>query len=366
MSRSINRSLILIPVVAALVLAGMWLAIAPDSLIVYCAHDAEYAQQILNDFSRKTGIPVEVRFDTEATKSLGLINLIVQERDRPRCDVFWNNELLGMVELREQGLLESYQGVGWNRIPDQFRDEDGYWVGFAARMRVCLFNTHQAPASIETLQHLISTEPTRFAIAKPLFGTTLTHYTVLWHLWGGEQLQEWHRDLRLRGVREVDGNAAVKDVVAMGTCDAGLTDSDDAFVALDNQAPVEMLPAYVMKGASDSGSSEGGTEATDQSTSRAARPTSHTICIPNTVGIIQGTRRPEAARKLVDYLASEEAELALARAKSRQIPLGAVQKADLPEDVRKLAEWAKSGIDLRPMLNDRRECLVWLTKEYLK
>lgn len=366
MSRSINRTLILIPVVAALILAGMWLAIAPDSLIVYCAHDAEYAQQILHDFSRKTGIPVEVRFDTEATKSLGLINLIVQERDRPRCDVFWNNELLGMVELREQGLLEPYQGPGWKRIPEQFRDAEGHWVGFAARMRVCLFNTQQVPASIETLQHLISTEPSRFAIAKPLFGTTLTHYTVLWNLWGGEQLQAWHRDLRLRGVREVDGNAAVKDVVAMGACDAGLTDTDDAFVALDNQMAVEMLPAYVWKMDPRPTSSESTAEAADQSSTSKSRSASYTICIPNTVGIIHGTRRQDAARRLVDYLASEEAELALACATSRQVPLGHVEEAKLPQDVKNLAKWAKSGIDLRPMLNDRRECLKWLTKEYVK
>ena len=361
MSRSINRSLVLIPVMAALVLAGMWLTILPDSLIVYCAHDAEYAQQILNDFSRKTGIPLQVRFDTEATKSLGLINLIIQERDQPRCDVFWNNELLGMVELREQGLLEAYTGSGWNRIPERYRDADGYWVGFAARMRVYLFNTRQVPASEEALDELLRLDSNRIAMAKPLFGTTLTHYTVLWHLWGGERLQAWHRDLRLRGLREVDGNAAVKDVVAMGACDAGLTDTDDAFVALDNQMPVEMLPVRVSGQASTTASSTRENPAADVTPSKW-----FTICIPNTAGIIKGTRRQDAARKLVDYLASEEAELAMARAKSRQIPLGPVDTAALPEDVKKLATWAESGMDLRSLLNDRRDCVKWLIQEYLK
>ena len=227
---------------------------------------------------------MQTRFDTEATKSLGLINLIVQESAQPRCDVFWNNELLGMVELQEQGLLEPYRGSGWNRIPEQFRDAEGYWVGFAARLRVTVFNVQQVAVSDETFNTLLSLEPSSGGNGQPLFGTTLTHYTVLWHLWGGERLKNWHRDLRLRGLREVDGNAAVKDIVARGTCDAGLTDTDDVFVALDDELPVEMLPARIPADVETR---------TDGKDSAEPSPASHppfTVCIPNTAGIIKGTQ----------------------------------------------------------------------------
>ena len=94
--------------------------------------------EIIREFERQTGIHVDVRYDTEATKSLGLINLIVQERQHPRCDVFWNNEMLGTIELQEQGLLEAHQGSAWQRLPDKYRDPNGYWVGFGARMRVVI------------------------------------------------------------------------------------------------------------------------------------------------------------------------------------------------------------------------------------
>ena len=356
-----NRSAVLLPVLAALVLVGIWFSILPGpegdakTLVVYCAHDRVFAESVLDDFTRKTGIRVQTRYDTEATKSLGLINLIVQERQQSRCDVFWNNELLGMVELQQQGLLEPYKGTGWQRIPDRYRDADGHWAGFAARMRVAIFNSHQVSVADETLQSLLTLEPSRFAVAKPLFGTTLTHYTVLWHLWGGDRLKDWHHDLRLRGVREVDGNAAVKDIVARGTCDAGLTDTDDVFVALDDGLPVEMLPVRVTAN-EPPGKSNAGTDPFP----------SYTICIPNTVGIIRGTRRREAAEHLVDFLTSAETEIALARSKSRQIPLGAVEIGLLPQEVQKLAEWSKAGIDLRSLLPARRACLSWLKTEYLK
>ena len=368
MAAPLNRSIVLIPVIAALVLGGLWSTILPGSLVLYCAHDAVYAKQILDDFTRQTGIRVQVRFDTEATKSLGLINLIVQERRQPRCDVFWNNELLGMVELREQGLLEPYQGSGWKRIPEQYRDAEGHWVGFAARMRVSIFNTNQVSADDETLRSLLSLEPARIAIAKPLFGTTLTHYTVMWHLWGADRLKAWHTDLHLRGLREVDGNAAVKDVVAMGTCDAGLTDNDDAFVALDDRQPVEMLPIRLAAIASDKPADEAvNPHPDDQKATGADRQSAgYTICIPNTVAIIKGTKHRAAAERLVDFLTSADTELALARSKARQIPLGPVDKARLPDEVRKLARWSGAGIDLRPLLPARRECLKWLKDEYLK
>ena len=226
-----GRWLVLLPVVAALVLTGFWFAgPSRDALVVYCAHDKVYAEAILKDFERQTGIRVDVRYDTEATKSLGLVNLIVAERERPRCDLFWNNELLGTVDLHVQGLLEPYKGTGWERLPDKYRDADGHWVGFGARLRVQIVNTQQLSADAETVQSLFTLEPSRAAVAKPLFGTTLTHYTVLWHAWGPERLKAWHHELRLRGIREVDGNGAVKDLVAQGVCDAGLTDTDDFFV----------------------------------------------------------------------------------------------------------------------------------------
>ena len=241
-----NHWTVLLPVLAALVLTGFWFAgPSRDALVVYCAHDKVYAEAILKDFERQTGIRVDVRYDTEATKSLGLVNLIVAERERPRCDLFWNNELLGTVDLHVQGLLEPYKGTGWERLPDKYRDADGHWVGFGARLRVQIVNTQQLSADAETVQSLFTLEPSRAAVAKPLFGTTLTHYTVLWHAWGPERLKAWHHELRLRGIREVDGNGAVKDLVAQGVCDAGLTDTDDFFVALDDGKPVEMLPVRV-------------------------------------------------------------------------------------------------------------------------
>lgn len=357
-----------------MVLAAIWMwprsESGSDSLVVYCAHDAVYANEIIREFERQTGIHVDVRYDTEATKSLGLINLIVQERQHPRCDVFWNNEMLGTLDLQERNLLEPYQGTAWERLPEKYRDPKGHWVGFGARLRVIIVNTGLMSMDQKSMQNVVALDSSRAAIAKPLFGTTLTHYTVLWDAWGPERLKAWHHELRLRGIREVNGNGPVKDVVACGTCDVGLTDTDDVYVALDDHLPVDMIPVRVLANADDSPPSAA--HAANQSADDQAAleftdaEGTKTICIPNTAAIIRGSRRTEAARKFIDFLASAESELALARSKSRQVPLGPVDAGQLPPDVSRMKAWADDGYDLRPLLPARRACLEWLKSEYLK
>jgi iron(III) transport system substrate-binding protein len=332
---------------AALVLGALallWSRARPrDALVVYCAHDSRFSEKILRDFEKRSGVPIAIRFDTEATKSLGLVELLIREKDAPRCDVFWNNELLGTLDLQERGVMEPYRGAGFARIPAAFKDPDGHWTGFAARLRVLIGPgpmTDNGPAVRLSRGDLALPDASRMAVAKPLYGTTLTHYTALWRAWGSGRLQAWHRDWRRRGVRELNGNAAVKDAVATGACDFGFTDTDDFFEAKDEGKPVAMLPVRLDDGA--------------------------TICIPNTVAIIRGTGHPDAARQLVDFLLSEETELALAHSASRQIPLGPVPVEQVPAEVRELMIWAKDGANLTKLGVARAECLAWLKAEYLR
>jgi iron(III) transport system substrate-binding protein len=311
----------------------------PEPLTVYCAHDSVYAEAILKQFEADTGIPLAVKYDTEATKSLGLIELLIREKDAPRCDVFWNNEILGTLDLQDRDVLEPYKGAGWERIPASFKDPEGYWTGFGARLRVYIVNTEQMapePAAVEKL--LEAEDLSRVAIAKPLYGTTLTQYSVLWHRWGGEKLKAWHAELRERGIREVASNGESKECVAEGICTVGYTDTDDFFVAKDNGKPVAALPVRLAGG--------------------------RTICIPNTAAIIKGTDQQETARKLVDYLLSRKTELALSRSASRQIPLGDIGEEELPEEVLELQPWAADGVDLNGLLPARNACLEWLKAEY--
>jgi iron(III) transport system substrate-binding protein len=324
----------------ALLLAGGYAlhasASSPD-LVVYCAHDSLYAEAVIQRFRDETGLRVAVRYDTEATKSLGLVEQIERERDHRRCDVLWTNEPLGAMQLAAAGLLQPYRGDNHDRIPAEFRDPHDRWCGFAARLRVWIVNGDRMHADDAALAAALRGDLSRTAIAAPRFGTTRAHYTALWQREGAGALQAWHRDWRARGVVEVGGNAAVKNAVANGTCWFGLTDTDDFFAARDGGAPVAMLPFRFADGA--------------------------TLCLPNVVAILAGTDRLDTARRFTDFLLGEATELQLANCPARQLPLGPVPEERLPADVRQLRALAERRYPVLALDAAREPCLQWLRGE---
>ncbi|KAA0139274.1 extracellular solute-binding protein [Gimesia chilikensis] len=310
-----------------------------DPLVVYCAHDSIFSEKILNEFMAETGIAVEPRFDTEATKSLGLTNLIIREQEHPQCDVFWNNQTLGTADLKSRGLLESYKGSGYERIPESFKDPEGCWTGFAARLRVFITNTNQLQADSAAIEKVLAGPLDQVAIAKPLYGTTLTHFTILCDVWGLDQLKAWYAEQLKRGIQVTTGNSQVKNLVAGGACVLGYTDTDDYFVAVDEQQPVAAIPVTIED---------------------------KVILIPNSVAIIKGTQKREQAEKLVDFLLSERVELELARSQSRQIPLGPVDWEQVPEEVKQYRSEIEKAYPLTNLVKQREQTLDWLKTEYLK
>ena len=336
-------------VLCVLVLLAVALTVVPPSsndgnsgtqqLFVYCAHDATHAASVIRRFERKTGILVDVRFDEEANKSLGLTNLLIAEKANPRCDVFWNNQTLGTIRLMANDVLQPYVSVNADRIPDNFRNADGYWTGFAARLRVYIVNTDNLSATENDVAAALNRDSLRrVAIAQPLFGTTLSHYSVLMDQWGMERLKRWHNSIHKRGIREVRGNSMTRDLVVEGICDIGFTDTDDAFAAMDDGRPVDIVPVRVESG--------------------------QTVCLPNSVALIRNCSHPAAAKKFIDYLLSAESELMMANSSARQIPLGPVDELQLPSELRRLQMWAADGVMLEGAASVNQQVLDWLTMEY--
>ncbi len=343
MSSTSTRFLIL----AALLLTGAavvpWLiqggSSSDNSLVVYCAHDSVFADTIIRTFEQRSGISVLVRYDEEANKSLGLTSLLIAEKAQPRCDVFWNNQTLGTIRLKKEGVLAPCDRSLFSRIPAAFKDDEHHWAGFSARLRVFIVNTEKMPPTEEAVAAALKAESlSNAAIAVPLFGTTLSHYTVLCDQIGLDGLKSWHRSLHDRGIREARGNGAVKDLVAEGACAFGFTDTDDAFAAIDAGKPVRMVPVRLESG--------------------------QTICLPNSVAMIRNCPHPDIAAKFIQYLLSEEVELALATSASRQIPLGPVDRTQLPSEVAELKDWAADGVPLDGAAEHDQQVLDWLTDEY--
>jgi iron(III) transport system substrate-binding protein len=272
-----------------------------DTVVIYTSLDQPFSEPILRDFEAATGIRARAVYDVEAAKTTGLVSRLAAERSRPQADVFWSSEFAQTLRLKEDGLLEAYDSPSAAKIPEAYRDPERYWTGIAVRARVIIVNTDLVPRERypKTLDDLL--DPAwgagEVGIANPLFGTTATHAAALFAALGPEKAQAYFEKMRERGVRVVDGNSVVRDMVVSGELKAGLTDTDDAQVAVDKGAPVAVIYP-------------------DQSPNGLG-----TLLIPNTVAVVKGAPHSSAARKLVDYLLSPEVEAKLARSGSAQMPV---------------------------------------------
>ena len=69
--------------VVSFLLAAVGCGQSTPRVVLYCAQDREFAEQVLEEFTRQTGLEVAPKFDTEAQKSVSLYVELVQERARP-------------------------------------------------------------------------------------------------------------------------------------------------------------------------------------------------------------------------------------------------------------------------------------------
>src|SRR4051794_33417201 len=90
------------------------------TVIVYTALDREFSEPVLKAYEQRTGVRVLPKFDVESTKTVGLTNLIIAEARHPRCDLFWNNEILNTLRLKQKGLLTPFRPKNADELPDTF------------------------------------------------------------------------------------------------------------------------------------------------------------------------------------------------------------------------------------------------------
>jgi iron(III) transport system substrate-binding protein len=255
-------------------------AVESQTVVVYTSQDEVFAEPIFREFETQTGIQVRPVYDSEAVKTVGLVNRLLAETNNPQCDVFWNNEEFRTRQLAAHGV---------------FRPTNG-WTHLGYRTRRLVINTKlltdaSAPRSFSDATNALWRG--KAALAYPLFGTTSTHFLALRQHWGDAAWQTWCRALVANQSMLVDGNSVVVKQVARGEAWFGFTDSDDIAGAIREGFQVAPLPE-----------------------------TEETLFVPNTVGVIRNAPHPEAAQRLFEFISDPKVSQKL-------VELGALEGATL-------------------------------------
>jgi len=304
-----------IPLVLILLLAvvvNSCRSASSNTVVVYVSEDQVFSEPILRDFERETGITVKSVFDTEESKSTGVTNRLIAEKNNPQADVYWANEPVRADALKQRGVSTPYLSASAEGIADQFKDPDHYWTGFSARARLLLIN---ARSTIKPAGVMAYTDPSangRAAIANPLFGTTTDYVAALFTMWGDERAGTFMNDMKKNGVKVTTSNGESADFVATGQVDFSLVDSDDAVNRKKQGKPVEIVYP-------------------DQDPNGLG-----VLILPNAVALIKGSPHAENGKQLIDYLLSKSTERKLGFADCAQIPLHS--GVETPPEVRRIEE----------------------------
>jgi iron(III) transport system substrate-binding protein len=233
-----------------------------NEVVVYATQDQQFAEPILADFQKQTGIKVRAVYDSEAVKTVALANRLLAEASHPRSDVWWSNEALRTRQLAARGVFET------NLIAE---------FGFRSRRIVINTNRLALASAPKSLVELTNAQwRGKVALAYPMFGTTSAQFVALRRHWGAAAWEQWCRALAANQPFLVDGNSVVVRLVGRGEAVIGLTDFDDVAAGQREGLPIAALPMNA-----------------------------ETLLIPNTVGVVRGAPHGTQAARLYEYLRSE-------------------------------------------------------------
>ena len=306
---------------------------------IYVSEDMPFSKPVLEEFERQSGIKVNALYDSEESKSSGVVNRLIAEKNNPQADLYWANEPIRAEVLRKKGVLTPYKSPNIATIDKNFIQKDYYWSGFSARVRLFIVKKGLKNRPKSIFDYANKKFKSKAVIANPLFGTTTAHIASLFVKLGDKEAKEFLEKLKSNNVAISTSNGESATLVAKGRYDFSLVDSDDAISRLRDGKSVEFI--YPDQGKDDLGA----------------------FVIPNCVMLIKNAKHPKNAKKLIDFLLSKKSEQILAKLPCAQIPL---HKGLLPpKDLKSIEEIKVMRVDYEKVA-DKLLKIQPLLKEWLK
>jgi iron(III) transport system substrate-binding protein len=254
----------------------------PD-LVVYSGRSEPLLKPFLDEFAEKEDLKVQVRFADTAE----LVGTMLEEKDRTRADVFVGQDAAALEELRAAGLLQPYEGV--SKTPARYRAEDNSWTGLSGRARVLIVHEDaQHPDSVFDL-----TDPRwKGKIAGPMpSNVSFRDWVTAIRIERGDDFtRRFLEGLKANDYEVLANHGEVRNAVGKGEFDIGLV--NHYYVELEKQEGSDVKAVYTDQ-------EEGGFGVVFNVAS---------------AGITKSAEHTGNARKLLDYLLSEEVQERFARA----------------------------------------------------
>ncbi|MEK9142501.1 MAG: extracellular solute-binding protein [Nitrospirota bacterium] len=278
---------------------------AAEKLTVYSGRAERLIKPVLNAFTAKTGIQIELL----SSGTTELVNRMKAERDRSPADVFITNDAGSLEMARAAGLFRPLNMREVERaIPSQFRAADNSWIGLSGRFWIIVYNTGIVkPDQLKSLLDLA--EPVwKDKIAIPNAGSEYLQagVSVIRASLGDDHTKKFLEGIRDNaGTQVYQKSSQIVDAVAKGQVAMGIVNHYYVYRHLATQPAAPL--AVVMPD-----QQEGGMGA---------------IMNVAGIGILKHTPRVENAKLLVEFLVAQAGQKMFADL-DKEYPLHPEVKAD--------------------------------------
>jgi len=287
-------ALLLAFVAVSLLLAVAQAQAKPEKVVVYSSVDEANAKKILDAFTADTGITASFVH----LSSGPALTRITAEKANPQADVWLGAPSENHIVAKEQKLSVPYKSAALDGLDATFKDPEGYWRSFYMNPMAFAVNTEALaksgapmPSSWEDLLKPVY----KGQIQMPTPQASGTAYNVVASLvtmWGEEKAYEYMKKLNPNIQTYTSSGTGPSKAVAVGQCAIGIQFTPAFFEFIDQGYPLKVV--FPKEGV--------GFEAP-------------------AVSIIAGAKNMEAAKILVDWLVSKDAQDVLSEAKTYFYPV---------------------------------------------
>ncbi|MEA5470506.1 Fe(3+) ABC transporter substrate-binding protein [Spirulina sp. 06S082] len=192
---------------------------------LYSARHYDSDDALYENFTKETGIKINLIEGKESD----LIERIKNEGDNSPVDVFITVDVGNLWKAQEEGILQPISSdILEKNIPENLREDEGYWFGLTKRARLIVYNKDKVKAEdLSTYENLATPEwKGRICIrsSSNIYNQSLVASKI--EELGEEKAEEWVKGVVNNFAREPEGNDTSQiEAVASGECDVALVNS---------------------------------------------------------------------------------------------------------------------------------------------
>ncbi len=213
-----------------------------EDLVIYSGRSDKFVKPVVKAFTEETGIKVVLH----SAESTALLNKLRLEGARTSADLYISNDAGNLEKGSHYDIFALTPAEIFDRIPVNYRSDDGNWMGLSARARVLVVNTNSKLANkIDSVFDLAKPElKGRIGITNSANESFIAGVTVYMEKIGEEKTLNWLKGLRENSQGQVFAkHSRIVKAVAKGTIDVGLVNHYYIYrhLAKNPDAPIKII-----------------------------------------------------------------------------------------------------------------------------